>query len=99
MASPNRIDILKSIDGVEFNECWASKKVFRFGEVEANFPSLEKLLAANLAAGKPQDLVDASRLQKALALERREKLSPEAPEKPSGQAPEQQIRRRRGPRL
>ncbi len=93
--APNRIDILKSIDGVEFPECWATKKVFRIGDIEAYFPSLEKLLAAKLAAGRPQDLVDASKLRKALELESRAERNPDTPEKPTKQAPEQ---KRRGPR-
>jgi hypothetical protein len=75
--APNRIDVLKSIDGVEFPECWATRKTFRIGDVEANFPSLEKLLAAKLAAGRPQDLVDASKLMKAIELERRERPNPD----------------------
>jgi hypothetical protein len=93
---PNRIDILKSIDGVEFEECWSSKKIFRFGDVDANFPSLEKLLAAKLAAGRPQDLVDAIKLKKALEIELREKQKQEGSEKPDPQTPEQgQTRRHR----
>jgi len=70
--APNRIDILKSISGVEFEACWKLKNTFDIGGITANFPSPEHLLAAKLAAGRPQDLVDATKLKKALELERRQ---------------------------
>ena len=69
--APNRFDILKSIPGVEFEACWANRQVFKIGEVNANFPSLENLLAAKIAAGRPQDLVDANHLKAALKLRRK----------------------------
>jgi hypothetical protein len=77
--APNRIDILKSIPGVEFDACWRTRKTLNIGGTTASFPSLEDLLAAKLAAGRPQDLVDAAKLKKALELERRQ---------PTEQAPE-----------
>jgi len=70
--APNRFDILKSIPGVEFDACWAHRRVFDVGGVTANFPCLEDLLAAKVAAGRPQDLVDANKLKTALRLERKE---------------------------
>ena len=69
--APNRFDILKSIPGVEFEACWANRQVFKIGGVNANFPSLENLLAAKIAAGRPQDLVDANHLKAALKLRRK----------------------------
>lgn len=71
---PNRIDILKSIPGVEFDECWQAKRTLDIGGTETHFPSPEHLLAAKLAAGRPQDLVDASKLKKAIELERKQAL-------------------------
>jgi hypothetical protein len=68
--SPNRIDILKSIPGVEFKACWRARKTVEIGGTTAHFPSLEDLLAAKVAAGRPQDLVDATKLKKALELQR-----------------------------
>ena len=68
--APNRFDILKSIPGVEFDACWARRKALDVGGVTANFPSLEDLLTAKIAAGRPQDLVDASKLQTALKIQR-----------------------------
>jgi hypothetical protein len=67
---PNRIDILKSIPGVEFEECWQARMTLDIGGVTAHFPAPEHLLAAKLAAGRPQDLVDATKLRKAIELKR-----------------------------
>lgn len=97
---PNRIDILKSIPGAEFEECWQAKRTLDIGGVKAHFPSPEHLLAAKLAAGRPQDLVDATKLKKAIDLQqeqaRKEGLSKEQPAPPSGQEPEQEKGRKRG---
>lgn len=67
--APNRIDILMDIPGVEFEPCWRRRQVLDIGGVEANFPSLKDLYAAKLAANRPQDLADAAKLRKAIALE------------------------------
>ncbi len=69
--APNRFDVLKNIPGVEFDACWARRQAFDVGGVIANFPSLEDLLEAKIAAGRPQDLVDANKLKTALKLERK----------------------------
>jgi hypothetical protein len=68
--SPNRIDILKSIPGVEFEACWRARRSIDIGGTTAHFPSLEDLVTAKVAAGRPQDLVDATKLKKALELHR-----------------------------
>jgi hypothetical protein len=70
--APNRIDILKSIPGLGFRACWKNRRTFEIGGTTANFPSLEDLLTAKLAAGRPQDLVDAAKLRKALEVERKQ---------------------------
>jgi hypothetical protein len=95
--APNRIDILKSIPGLEFKACWENRRTFDIGGTTANFLNLADLLTAKLAAGRPQDLVDAAKLQKALELERRipqaSQPSSEVPEPKSGRTP----RRRQSP--
>src|SRR5689334_2034569 len=70
--APNRIDILKSIPGLGFEACWKNRRTFDIGGTTANFLNLEDLLTAKLAAGRPQDLVDAAKLKKALELERKQ---------------------------
>jgi hypothetical protein len=91
--APNRIDILKSIPGLKFAACWKNRRTFDIGGTTANFLNLEDLLAAKLAAGRPQDLVDAAKLKKALELERKQQRSDAAIPKP-GRAP--QRRKSRG---
>jgi hypothetical protein len=60
------------------------------GGAKANFLDLEDLLTAKLAAGRPQDLVDAAKLKKALELERKQqqasKQKPGAPEPKAGRS-------------
>ena len=65
---PNRVDLLKSIPGLDFKEAWAKRKVVVLGTLELVIPCLEHLLAAKLAAGRPQDLLDAEKLKKVLSV-------------------------------
>jgi hypothetical protein len=68
--APNRIDLLKDIPGVEFEECWEKRQVFDLGNgLEANYLGLPELIAAKLAAGRHIDLADADSLK--VALERK----------------------------
>ncbi len=60
---PLRIDLLTSVTGVEFTECWANRVILDVGGVEAGFISLPDLIANKRAAGRPQDLVDADVLE------------------------------------
>jgi hypothetical protein len=68
--APNRIDILKSIPGLEFRACWKDRRTIEIGDTTVYVLSLDDLLTAKRAAGRPQDLVDAAKLEKALELER-----------------------------
>jgi hypothetical protein len=69
--SPNRIDVLKSIPGLEFRAAWRKRRTLDVGGTKAHFPSPEDVLTAKLAAGRPQDLLDAAKIRKALEVERR----------------------------
>jgi hypothetical protein len=69
--SPNRIDVLKSIPGLEFRAAWRKRRTLDVGGTTAHFPSPEDVLTAKLAAGRPQDLLDVAKLRKALEVERR----------------------------
>jgi hypothetical protein len=75
--APNRIDILKSIPGLQFRACWKNRRTFDIGGITANFLNLEDLLTAKLAAGRPQDLVDSAKLRKAWEIEHSRRQSPE----------------------
>ena len=60
---PNRIDILTSIDGVEFAEAWNSRIKTSTG-LELFIINKELLLRNKRVAGRPQDLADIDRLTK-----------------------------------
>lgn len=60
---PNRIDILTSIDGVEFAEAWNSRIKTSTG-VELFVINKELLLRNKRVAGRPQDVADIDRLTK-----------------------------------
>lgn len=62
--APNRIDIITSIPGVDFDKAYENKISVNIGGVLVPFIGLSDLIAAKLAAGRPQDLVDAGALAK-----------------------------------
>lgn len=64
---PNRIDIITSADGVAFDEAWATRVPTSYGAERAAVPSAEILLKNKRACGRPQDLVDAAALERAIA--------------------------------
>ena len=60
---PTRIDLLTSISGVRFDECWSNRVLVDVGEMSVGFISAEDLISNKRAAGRPQDLVDADKLE------------------------------------
>lgn len=60
---PQRIDLLTSIDGVNFSEAFEGKEIVTIDEVEVNFISLEHLKQNKLATARPLDLDDVRRLE------------------------------------
>lgn len=59
---PLRIDILTSIDGVEFEECYAAKKLFTVNGGTVDVISLEHLKANKRKSGRHKDLDDLEHL-------------------------------------
>jgi hypothetical protein len=59
---PSRIDILTSLQGVEFDTCYEARVSLRVGEVVIDFIDLENLRKNKGAAGRPQDLADLDNL-------------------------------------
>lgn len=55
---PVRIDVLTSIDGVEFAEAWESRLSTRFADQKTAVLSREHLIRNKRAAGRTQDLAD-----------------------------------------
>ncbi len=63
---PRRIDVLTSVDGLEFADAWARQIAFAVAEGQvAPFLSRTDLVANKRAAGRPQDLADVAALAKA----------------------------------
>lgn len=66
---PVRVDILQKVDGVEFDEVVRRQLVVEWHGVSVRLISREDLILAKLAAGRPQDLVDAANLERAAGTE------------------------------
>ena len=64
---PMRVDILMGIPGVEFEQAWKNRKEVDFDGLMVNFISKQDLIAAKLASGRPQDLLDADALSQSEA--------------------------------
>ena len=66
---PLMVDILTQIDGVDFDEAWERHITAIIDEetgLKANFISGPDLITSKIAAGRPQDLADASALRKTI---------------------------------
>jgi hypothetical protein len=61
--APRRIDILTSIDGVEFEEAWPLREVVRLDDLSVPVISHAHLIRNKKAVGRPQDLADVSWLE------------------------------------
>ena len=60
---PVMVDILSGISGVDFDQAWERRVEFPVDSgLNASFIAREDLLAAKLAAGRPQDLADVAAL-------------------------------------
>ncbi len=60
---PNRIDILTTLPGVEFSECYPRRIVVEIEGVSLNFIDLENLKRTKGASGRLQDLADLENLE------------------------------------
>lgn len=60
---PNRIDIVTSCDGVEFETCYESRKQLIVDGLVINFIDLENLKKNKKASARPQDLADIDNLE------------------------------------
>lgn len=60
---PNRIDLVMSCDGIEFEWTYQSKIIIEVDGLEINFIDLKNLRINKLASGRPQDLADLDNLK------------------------------------
>ncbi|MGH7766707.1 MAG: hypothetical protein ACREQP_04575, partial [Candidatus Binatia bacterium] len=56
--APSRIDILTSIDGVEFSDAWNGRIEVEVEGIRVNVIGRSHLIANKKAVGRPQDLAD-----------------------------------------
>ena len=61
---PLRIDLLTSIDGVKFEECYPNRKTTVIDGLLINFISYDDLIKNKKASGRHQDLGDIENLEK-----------------------------------
>jgi hypothetical protein len=61
---PNRIDLLTSIDGVDFDSAYARKVETIYASIPLNVIHLDDLVANKKASGREQDLVDLKKLNR-----------------------------------
>jgi hypothetical protein len=59
---PMRLEILTSISGVQFNECYAERELFDVEEMRVPVISLARLRQNKFAAGRAKDLADLENL-------------------------------------
>jgi len=67
---PRGFDILPAIPGVDFDAAWKRRVetvIDPESGLKANFISADDLIAAKLAAGRPQDIADVDAIRKAAA--------------------------------
>jgi len=62
--APVRIDVLTSIDGVDFDAAWSERVTTRVGGVPATVLSRRHLIQNKRASGRLQDLADVERLER-----------------------------------
>lgn len=63
--SPVRVDVIMSIDGVEFSDAWGNRNRVSFGDLDGWVISKPDLIINKKASGRPQDLLDAKALEEA----------------------------------
>lgn len=60
--APVRIDIITTLEGLDFDQCWHMRHESSYGDAQARFISLDHLILNKKTAGRPQDLVDVENL-------------------------------------
>jgi hypothetical protein len=60
---PNRIDMLTTLPGVDFDECYAARVEAELDGIKVNFIDLDNLKKNKKASGRTQDLADLENLE------------------------------------
>ena len=61
--APNRIDVITTLPGVVFKECYDKRLLVEIEEVKVNFIDLDNLRKNKKATGRLQDLADLENLE------------------------------------
>jgi hypothetical protein len=61
---PIRIDVLTTIDGVQFDEAWEARMISQYGDQPVGVLSREHLIRNKLAVARTQDLADVEALKR-----------------------------------
>jgi hypothetical protein len=61
---PIRIDIITSIEAIDFAEAWGKKVTANYGDIPAFFISLDDLIRNKKACGRERDILDVKYLEK-----------------------------------
>jgi hypothetical protein len=59
---PNRIDLMVSIDGVDFDECYPNRVIEDLGGAKVNFISVNDLIKNKKACNRTKDQIDVENL-------------------------------------
>ena len=60
---PNRIDLITTLSGLDFNDCFSSRLAVEMDDTVVNFIDLENLKKNKRASGRNQDLADLDNLE------------------------------------
>lgn len=63
---PLRIDVMTSVDGVQFPEAWSGRLTAVVDGQQMHFLGLEQLRANKVASGRPKDLADVALIDELL---------------------------------
>ena len=61
---PNRIDVLTSVDGLDFAQCWPRRVAASYGAVPVAYLGKDDLIVNKRTVGRPQDLEDVRALER-----------------------------------
>lgn len=66
--APNRIDVITTVEGVEFAAAYARRLETTYDDVRIGVMSRDDLIINKRAVGRPQDLLDVERLERSKKL-------------------------------
>lgn len=61
--APLRVDIMMSIQGVDFEDAWKNREEVEINGISIPFIAKNDLIRAKETSGRPQDLIDAEKLR------------------------------------